>query len=272
MLTSRRHAARVRAVLAASALGLCSCSFLPVLQPANDRPFDFAQDTLAFDNKTVWNYRDGVHAAGAGSGSREEAEHEYTLHCFAMSRSARQFFQFARFDPDLPRLDDRGYHQLVRKVIAHDPSETSPRVERTVIPGYPNLRSFSAAKEALLKEELGGSAESFLQRGNWRMVFPFSPATEEEIAESLLAEVRRQRPPVVHLETFPDMTINHAVLLYSVSETGDAIRYRVYDPNDSTRPATLSFDRARKSFVFPPNAYFAGGEVDVYEVYRSSVY
>ncbi|MDB5974296.1 MAG: hypothetical protein JWR07_1056 [Nevskia sp.] len=257
--------------LVSLALGLCGCSIMPMLQPANDRAFSFERDTLSFDNETEWRYQHGS-PAGYSVASDKDGESEYTLHCFVMSRSARQFFQFAHFDVSKRRVDDDTYRQLIKQVIAHDPSETEPLPERIVIPGYSGLRSFSVAKEALLKDELGSAAQSFLQRGNWRMIFPFSHDHQEETANSMLAEIRKHRPPVVHMATFPKITINHAVLLYAASETDSNIRFQVYDPNNAAKPTTLSFDRAKRSFTFPPNIYFAGGEVDVYEVYRSVVY
>ncbi|HZR38393.1 MAG TPA: hypothetical protein VFA75_23690 [Nevskia sp.] len=240
---------------------LCACSVHPVLQPANHRPFRFERDSLAFENKL------------ASGRQGKEGEDDYTLHCFVITRSARQFFQFARFDGDAPALDDEGYRKLVKEVIAHDPSEpTPPRSQRIVIPGYWNLHAFSKAREDLLKDELGSAMDSFMQRGNWRMVFPFSHEHQEETALSLAAEIRRNRPPVVHLVVFPALSIDHAVLLYGAADTPAGIRYEVYDPNDSARPASLFYDRSRRSFNFPANKYFAGGEVDVYEIYRSAEY
>lgn len=263
----------LRTLIAATALvllpGLNACSIEPVLEPANQRAFSFERDTLAFDNETRWKYQNGKHS-GYAEPDPKDPEGEYTLHCFVMSRSVRQFFQFARFDAGRSKLDEDGYRKLVEQVIAHDPSETEPE-QRVVIPGYASLRSFSAAHEDLLKDQLGSSAQSFLQRGNWRMVFPFSQDHQEETATSMLAEVRRHRPPVVHLATFPQITINHAVLLYAASESDGGIRFSVYDPNNSAKPTTLSFDKGKRSFVFPPAPYFAGGEVNAYEVYKSAV-
>jgi hypothetical protein len=248
--------------LAPCLLACAACvSVQPSLEPANNRPFHFERDTLAFENE--------VSAQRKGS----EGEDDYTLHCFVLTRSARQFFQFARFDGNAPAVDDEAYRKLIQAVIAHDPSEpTPPRAERIVIPGYWNLYSFSKAREELLKNELGSAVQSFMQRGNWRMVFPFSHDHQEEMAQAMLAEIRRDRPPVVHLVVFPRLSIDHAVLLYGAEETPTGIRYAVYDPNDPAAPASLAYDRARRSFSFPRNQYFAGGEVDAYEIYKSAEY
>jgi hypothetical protein len=255
----------LRSMLLLWAFCLSACSVEAILEPANDRPFRFKRDSVAFDNL--------LESKPPPPGTPGTPEDRYTLHCFVLTRSARQFFQFARFDSSKRRLNDDGYRKLIQQVIAHDPSEpTATREQRIVIPGYKSLYSFSADKENLLKDELGSAAESFFQRGNWRMVFPFSHDHQEETALSMLAEIKRNRPPVVHLATFPVITINHAVLLYGAAETKSAIRFLVYDPNDASTPANLIYDRDKRSFIFPKNKYFAGGEVDAYEIYKSAGY
>ncbi|HTF35436.1 MAG TPA: hypothetical protein VK714_17255 [Myxococcota bacterium] len=88
---------------------------------------------------------------------RHEANSDYTLRCFVMTRSARQFFQHARFDPTQHMVSDAAYAELVRRVVATDPREDRPNDPAIVIPGYPNLRAFSAAREQVVKEQLGGA-------------------------------------------------------------------------------------------------------------------
>ena len=256
----------------ALALHLCAClGPSAILEPANERAFKFGRDTFAFKNELQWIYHAGV-SVYAGGVKERNPDAEYVLHCFVLSRSARQFFQFARFDPAAKQIDDHGYTELIRKVIALDPSQRAPATDRVVIPGYPDLHSFSKARESILKSELGSAANSFLQRGNWRMIFPFSHDHQEETAKSLLAEIRIDRPPVVHLVVFPELTINHAVLLYGAREERNRIVFKVYDPNSSSSPALLTYDRRTRTFDFPRADYFVGGMVDVYEVYKSVIY
>lgn len=252
-------------------LGLGGCATGPVLQPANERPFSFATDTFSFRNELVWDYHFDQ-ATGAIRTITREPKPDYTHHCFVVVRSARQFFQFARFDPSRPKLKDENYRRLIDAVVSRDPSETGASADRIVIPGYADLRHFSADKEALLKSELGSAALSYLQRGNWRMVFPFGGEHQQQTAANLLAEAGAHRPPVVHLATFPVETINHAVLIYGAEDMGKEIRYRVYDPNNADQPTTLVFDRKQQTFYFSPNNYFLGGRVDVYEIYKSLIY
>jgi hypothetical protein len=194
---------------------------------------------------------------------------DYALHCFAVARGARQFFQQARFDAGLPRADESTYRALVRHVMSNNPRFERPAAERIVIPGYANLREFSVAHEALLKEECGSMWASYFQRGNWRMILHFSAQHQERMAAQLLASLQRNRPPVVHLADFPKLHVNHAVVLISVREDREEIEFGVYDPNDPSRPARLRFDQVEGRFYFPANFYFPGGRVDVYEIYSA---
>jgi hypothetical protein len=84
--------------------------------------------------------------------------------------------------------------------------------------------------------------------------------------------IRRQRPPVVHLGDFPALHINHAVVLFDARESDKEIEFSVYDPNDSSKPSKLKFDRVARRFYFPSNFYFTGGRVSVYEIYYGSCY
>jgi hypothetical protein len=124
----------------------------------------------------------------------------------------------------------------------------------------------------LLKDECGGAWRSYFQRGNWRMVFPFSRSMQEETAEQLAERLREGRLLVVHLVRFPQQTINHAMLLFDVSETEIAIAFQAYDPNQPGGAVPLTFDRASQTFSLPASNYFHGGRVDVYEIYRSWLY
>ena len=135
-----------------------------------------------------------------------------------------------------------------------------------MIPGYADLRSFSAAHADLLKAECGGAWESYFTRGNWRMVFPFSRHGQEKMAAQLLAHLKPDHPVLIHVSLFPELTINHTLLIFGATETQTEIQFTIYDPNQPEGPASLKFDRAKRTFLLPANQYFAGGPVDVYEV------
>src|SRR2546426_8951121 len=134
-----------RTCLPMLALVLSGCAITPMLQPANSRSFDFTHDTLAYANQLDWDYRTDF-ATGVTTTSPHVPAPSYSQHCIIMARTTRQFFQFARFEPARRKVDDETYRGLIREVVAHDPSETAQQ-GRIVIPGYVDLRSFSAAKE-----------------------------------------------------------------------------------------------------------------------------
>ena len=141
-----------------------------------------------------------------------------------------------------------------------------------MIPGYAGLREFSVAWEALLKRECGGAWQSYFQRGNWRMVFPFTRAHQQNEADRLLSILEQGGLPVVHVLRFPQLTINHTVLLFSARSHAGTIEFRAYDPNIPEREVILCFDRATRTFTWPALPYFVGGRVDVYEIYRGWIY
>jgi hypothetical protein len=228
--------------------------------------FSFQHDTFAFANETVFEYQIPS-SKPAPKRSASEANAEYTLRCFVMARSARQFFQHARFDPTQRTLSDAEYAELVRRVVATDPREDHSKGPPITIPGYPNLRAFSAAREKVVKEELGGAWQSFLQRGNWRIMLPFRADEQQSTAEELVESLEQNRPPVVHVVTHT-LTINHAVLLFAAAVHPETIAFSMYDPNDPRTPLALTFDRRTATFQFPTTAYFPGGPVKVYEVYH----
>lgn len=234
------------------------------------RAFVFGCDTFSYTNELVWEY-EFDDATGKVTHHRREPPPTYAQHCFAMCKAARQCFQFADFDPAFPRSDAATYRQVVRRVLAQNPRGARPE-RRIVIPGFTNLFDFSRDYGWLLREECGGEWVSYVQTGHWRMIFPFSRKHQETTAHRLAASLRGNRPPVVHVLTFPSLTINHALLLFGVRETADEIVFGTYDPNSPEKPATLTFNRRKREFAFPRNHYFTGGPVKVYEVYHRAGY
>jgi hypothetical protein len=233
-----------------------------------DRQFTFRQDTLAYPNDLVWiYYRDPV--TGKFRHQPREPRPDYTHHCFVVARSARQFFQHARFDPAQPVAGEATYRKLIRRVTSTSPRKILSHEERLVIPGYANLFTFSQGQEKLLKAESGGAWQSYFQRGHWRMVFPFSRRHQERMVEQLRQRIRDKVPPVVHIVRFPKLTINHALVLFDVRETVEGLEFAAYDPYDPVKPAPLTFNRKERRFYFPANDYFVGGKVDIYEIYSA---
>jgi hypothetical protein len=249
---------------------LCGCAELRHADSSGERAFRFEEDRFAFANELVWIYE---RAAGDRRAVRwRSPPSDYTHRCFVLARSALQFLQAARFDPSLPAADDATYRELVRRVVRTDPRRPPPPGERVTIPGYASLYELSRARERLLKEELGGAAWSYLQRGHWRLVIPFPRGDQEDAAGRLMRALDLRRPPILHLVRFPRLSINHAVLLYDYQADEREVRFATYDPNEPDAPRTLVFDRASRTFLLPPNSYFEGGRVDVYEVYHRPWY
>jgi len=247
-------------------LTLSGCAAPKHANVAEGRAFQFQRDTFSFPNELVWDYQ--YDAEGKWTTKTRHPRPEYTQHCFVLARSTLQFFQNARFETNQPIADEGAYRRAIRRVISSNPRHSLPEAEKIAIPGYPDLRSFSRGEEKLLKSECGGRWRSYFQRGHWRMIFPFSRGHQERTARQLLSHVQGGGPVVVHLVRFPQLTINHAVVLFGAMETDTEMKFDVYDPNRPERPVSLTYDRATRTFFFLPNDYFPGGRVDVYQVYH----
>ena len=235
------------------------------------RRFEFERDTFAFANELVWQYR--LEAATQKMVSQKNDPcPEYTHRCFVLVRSARQFFYHARFDGSLPVADAAGYRRIVKAVVARNPRTVSSDTSRVVVPGYDCLRAFSLAQAAVLKASCGGAWQSYVLRSHWRMILPVSRPHQQRMAEQLAGSVPRRGAEIVHLFCFPELTINHGIVLYDQAETGTGVRFTAYDPNLPGQPTELNYDRTRRTFYFPRNHYWAGGPVNVVETYCGWLY
>src|SRR2546427_668970 len=132
------------AVLLGVTLVTAACATGPLWSPppegaadprATAPEFTFVSDTFAFANLIR---------------ARHRGEDDlYANYCFVLARGLRQFSQFARFDPALPRLDHDGYAGLVRRVVALPVWQPASSEDgRIVIPGYANFCEFSRAEDA----------------------------------------------------------------------------------------------------------------------------
>ena len=231
------------------------------------RRFEFARDTFAFANELVWAYQFEP-ATGKTSFCRRQPKPDYTHHCFVLTRAARQFCYHARFDAGQPIADDETCRQLIREVVSRNPRKPCPGEKQIVIPGYASLREFSRARESLLKAGCGGAWRSYFLRSHWRMIFPISRAHQARTAAQLSAALKQNISPIIHLVNFPSLSINHGMILFDGTETGRGIEFQAYDPNDPSQPAQLTFDRESQTFFLPPNPYWAGGSLNIIEIYR----
>jgi hypothetical protein len=237
-------------------------------EAAGTRQFEFARDTFAFENETYWEYHFDT-AAGKTSFSPRQPKPTYAHRCFVLTRAARQFLYHVRFDAGQKAPDDPACRRLIREVVARNPRRPCPAEKQIIIPGHASLREFSGARAPLLKAGCGGAWRSYVLRSHWRMVFPISRAHQAHTAASLRAALKQNIPPIIHLVKFPALTINHSMLVFAAEETGGGVDFQAYDPNQPAQPANLSFDHKTQTFSLPPNHYWAGGALDIIEVYRN---
>jgi hypothetical protein len=251
---------------------LSFCAGCTTSQPASSPPrhFDFSKDTFAYANGLVWEYR--YDQNGKWTTRRREPPPSYSQHCFVVSRTACQFFENARFDPSRPKTDEATYRRLIQQLVSTSLRTPLPENEKIVFPGYADLRSFSQDQETLLKAECGGAWRCYFQRGNWRMIFPFTRHQQQVVAKELEEEVQQRGAVVVHLVRFPQLSINHAVLMFEATANPKEVQFLTYDPNEPAQPVIIRFDRATRTFNLPTNAYFQGGRVDVYPIYDRWLY
>jgi len=245
---------------------LCGCVSPQKVVSQGERRFDFQKDTFAFPNELVCDYF--YDDKGNWISKRRSPAPTYWLHCFVLARSTRQFYLNARFEPQWPPASEKAYKRLIRRVVSSSPRKSVPEEEKVVIPGYADLRTFSQDHAELLKAECGGAWESYVQRSHWRMLLPFTRHEQTHMAERLLNDLKPKIPIVVHVVRFPQLSINHALVLYDAHETEKQIEFVAYDPNQPDEPTTLTYQRDTQTFELPANHYFPGGPLDVYEIYH----
>jgi len=235
------------------------------LSPAARR-FDFDSDTFSYPNELVWEYRFDPQT-GKPTIQKHNPPPTYAHHCFVVVRSAKQFFLHAEFEPNGGTIGCADFATRIREVVSRSPKRTSPPAQRVGFPGFANLRQFSVARAEELRAHCGGAWQSYAQRGNWRMIFPFTRQHQEQIAARLCRAVEEKRLPIVHVVTFPRLTINHVMMLIGVAASESAFEFQAYDPNIPEKPVTLWFHRKARAFEFPRTHYFVGGSVNLYEIY-----
>jgi hypothetical protein len=232
------------------------------------RVFDFYAETFSYPNELVWEYQFDPQT-GKTTTRKNDPAPVYAHHCFVVVRSARQFFLNARFLPDRPAVDTNGYREIIRAVTGRSASRQSPASDRIAVPGFANLRQFSATHRDLLRENCGGAWQSYVQRGNWRMILPFTRGGQSRVAAGLQSALAAGRLPIIHVVTFPRLTINHVLMVFGGSTSGEVVEFQCYDPNICEKPIILMYNRAERTFIFPRTHYFPGGKVNAYEIYCS---
>src|SRR5450432_910487 len=243
---------------------LAVCFFCADALHATAAHFNYRADTFAFSNDTVFSY--GVDEAGRLTMHRREKPVEFSHRCFVLCRSAMQFHQFVRFDPNAPRVSADEYRHLVKKICRIPVWKTPFSSERAiVIPGYANLHDFSHAHEHMLKEELGNWLPSYLRVGNWRMAMAFPRFGQAWAAQHLTDALDRGKLQAVYLAR--NLHMNHCVVLFDYRrlKNGD-IHFNLYDPNYPGELGVLTYHANERSFDFPKRWFWTGGRVNVMRV------
>jgi hypothetical protein len=232
---------------------------------APPRAFCLRQDVFAFPNETIWHHENGRtrwERAEKGAVGGEK----YMRRCFVLTRSAAQFWRFAHFAPEQPRLPAAELALRIRAVVARPIWNAAHYPERVIIPGFANLREASAAEPDVFRANLGGWWQSYFRIGNWRIILPTGPRDQRAACSLLRHLFATDGPVVLWLINFPWLSINHAVL--AARETDGAPgHFEVYDPNLPDKPQSLVFDEAFGQFNYPPTFYFRGGAVGVRPAY-----
>ena len=197
--------------------------------------FRFATDTFAFPNMI--------------RARQPDRPDLYANYCFVLAHGARQFSQFARFDPKLPKLDHGGYVERVERVAALPARRPAlPPDDRIVIPGYRNLREFSRAEERAVKEGMGGRFWTWVHWTNWRVTFPASGGHQEGIAHEIIDELRAGRLVQLLVTNWPKPELNHTVVAFESRPTADGVEFLVWDPNDPNEPGIMTFEQGTRRF------------------------
>ncbi len=236
--------------------------------------FRFGRDTFAFANETVFEYDQGVAHLRKPSAT-ENTQRPYNNRCFVMSRAAMQFRKFARFAPKSAPLDDRALAERVRAITGRSPwKEALPARQRIVVPGYSHLRAMSRTRARVLQDNIGIGWTTYFRFGSIRMLYEFSREYQGQTHANLNATLAHGGLFVAHLSTFPNLSINHAVLVYAhkpAPRKASIERYVVYDPNHSDAPRELMWSSANRAFAYQKDRDFVGGFVRVYQVYGKPI-
>lgn len=229
----------------------------PVPDAATVPAFSFAADTFAFPNE--------IRARNPG------VPDLYANYCFVLARGIRQFHQFARFDPGAPRVDAAEYERRVRAVVSRAPwRRTLPAADRVVIPGYRNLREFSAAEEAAVKAGLGSPFWTWVHWTNWRVTFEgLPPGHQAEVLEQIRGELAAGRLVQLLVTNWPKPELNHTVVAFAYRPERGGLELSVWDPNDPAAPGAVTFDATHERFWATRVYDTEPGAIRVFRMYYS---
>ncbi|HWL53800.1 MAG TPA: hypothetical protein VNQ90_15280 [Chthoniobacteraceae bacterium] len=228
--------------------------------------FDPRRDAFAFANDTVREYLTDEN--GEIISRRRDREPNFAHACFLLCRATLQFAKFARFEPGQPRLTQREYARVLKRLF-RIPTWYSGARRSVAIPGYGNLWDFSADHKALLQETLGSWRLTYLRFGNFRVgLFVFPRRGQELAKERIIRALDRGELQAVYLTRFPKM--NHAIVIYGYKHlAGGNVEFLTYDPNYPGRSTWLRYIDKERSFDLEERWYFNKGRVNLMRIYIS---
>jgi len=248
---------------------LLVCALFVSSHAAWCRPFNFQTDTFAFANQTYFDYKP-VSDTEIKISRRRGYLADYSRHCFQLCRAVLQFYQFAEFRPDLPKVTESDYQQLIRRVSKIPVWSSAPR-EKVVFPGYKDLHSFSSEHSLTLEKNLGIWWPSYWRIGNWRIVFPAPRSGQERVANWLRNELDAGRIRAVYITRFKP--INHCLIPYHyTSESNGDLIFDVYDANQPGQLVHLTYRASTRSFYLDKTWYYRLGLVTALRLYVSPLF
>jgi hypothetical protein len=233
------------------------------------RNFDPKTDVFSFSNELFFEYKPTASGEITISHRTKEKTPDYSRHCFGLTRSVLQFYKFAEFRPDLPKVSEAAYLQRI-KYLNRIPVWSSGPSRKIEFPGYSNLQSFSKEHALLLQKNLGIWWAAFWRIGNWRIVLPVPRSGQKNLAEWLKAELDANRIHAIYITRFKPM--NHCLVAYKceAEQSGDLV-FDVYDSNQPGKLVHLTYRSSDKSFYFDKTWYYKGGLVTALKLYVSPV-
>jgi hypothetical protein len=192
----------------------------------------------------------------------------YARHCFTMVRAVLEFYQFAEFRPDLPKVSEAEYRDIVRR-LSRIPPWSAGSSKKIEIQGYADLHSFSSDHRLLLENNLGQWWPPYLRIGNWRTVFPVLRHGQKNLVNWLRRELDEGRVRPVFI-TRGFRRINHCLIPYSYTAepNGDFI-FAVYDANQRDKLVHLRYRASDETFQLDKTWYYPDGLVTAMKLYVS---
>lgn len=233
------------------------------------RAFNPTTDVFSFSNELYFDYKPTESDDVNISHQAKRKIPDYSRHCFILTRSALQFYKFAEFRPDLPKVSDAKYCKIVKR-LSRIPAWSSRPSKKIAIPGYPDLYAFSVEHKLLFQKKLGLWWAPFWRIGNWRIVLPVPRSGQKKLAGWLKNELDAERIHAIYITRFKPL--NHCLVAYkyAIQPNGDLV-FNVYDPNQPGKIVHLTYQSSNCSFYFDKTSYYKGGLITALKLYISPI-